>query len=81
MYHYYPTVSVDSHGDKNNPRVQCSLDYFLISNNFLEYVVKTDSSITIIQLRKSPKRGPGYWKFNHSSLNDDAFVKALSNNS
>ncbi len=72
---------------QNNPLIQCRLDYFLVSNNLLEYVTKTDinpglrtdhSSILLkLKLQKNPDRGRGHWKFNNSYLNDDAYVNEI----
>ncbi|XP_072041387.1 uncharacterized protein [Amphiura filiformis] len=73
-----------------NPLIQCRLDYFLISNNLIEYVTKADivpglrtdhSGITWnVQLQKDPVRGPGHWKFNNSYLNEDDYVNDMNKN-
>ena len=87
--HFHPTERRYT-WRQNNPLLQCRLDYFLVSNNLLEYVTKTDinsglrtdhSSISIkLQLQKCSKRGSGYWKFNNSYLNDDVYVNEMSAN-
>lgn len=74
---------------QNRPLIQCRLDYFLISNNLLEYVklsdiipgIRTDHSAILInlQLQNNPKRGSGHWKFNNSYLEDEVYISELNN--
>ena len=70
--------------------IQCRLDYFLISNNLIDYTANTDifpgirtdhSAVCItIKLSKDPIRGPGHWKFNNSYLEDAGYVQGLHDN-
>ena len=87
--HFHPTERRYT-WRQNIPLIQCRLEYFLVSNNLLEYVTKSDinpglrtdhSSISIkLQLQKCSKHGSGYWKFNNFYLNDDVYVNEMSAN-
>jgi len=69
----------------NSLKVQCRLDYWLVSKDLFELV--TNSGITIstisdhsaitftLQSKEYVQRGPGFWKINNSVLNDEKFVQ------
>ena len=69
-------------------KIQCRLDYWLVSRDLSSLVIKSDiihatisdhSAITVnLQSKEYAKRGPGFWKFNNSLLKDDTFVKNLA---
>ena len=75
---------------QHNPLIQCRLDFFLVSDTFQDNVVKSDilpafksdhSGIAIhLQDVKYVKRGPNYWKFNTSLLENDRYTKELMEN-
>ena len=63
------------------------LDFFLISSTLVQFVencvitpgIKTDHSAVILELNLSTtQRGPGYWKFNTSLLQDEEYVKGMN---
>ena len=72
----------------NSLKVQCRLDYWLVSKDLFELV--TNSAITTstisdhlaitftLQSKEYVQRGPGFWKINNSVLNDEKFVHDLS---
>ena len=69
-------------------KIFCRLDFWLISNHLCNNVTKvdilptvnSDHSIIHISIKTlNPKRGPSYWKFNASLLNDDEYVKMIKN--
>ena len=70
-------------------RVQCRLDYWLVYKELSRIVIKTEmksstltdhSAITLtLQSKGYAQRGPGFWKFNNSLLDDLAFVEQLYN--
>ena len=70
-------------------KVQCRLDYWLVSAELSSLVLSTDirnstlsdHSAIILNLRSKDyvPRGPGFWKFNNSLLNDNIFIDQLEN--
>ena len=72
---------------QKNPLVQTRLDYFLISNNMQDLIVKTDiihsirsdhSAISMhIKHIQEEARGSGHWKFNSSLITDVAYTGQL----
>ena len=72
---------------QKTPLIQTRLDYFLISNNIQDLIVKTDilpsirsdHSAIIIQVKHLPDhlRGNGHWKFNTSLIRDEAYIEKL----
>ena len=75
---------------QKTPRIQCRLDYYLVSNNIAENVVKvdikpslrSDHSAINLELKFLPDtpRGPGHWKFNTSLLEDPIYCNSLEQN-
>ncbi|KAL9962045.1 hypothetical protein ACROYT_G031110 [Oculina patagonica] len=72
-------------------KVQCRLDYFLISNELkslvsdckIVYTPNTDHSavqFNLISEEAKQKKGPGFWKFNISLLEDNQYVSQLRKN-
>ena len=70
-------------------KIKCRLDFWLISKRLLSRVTKTnicayyDSDHSPVTISIKPediqvKRGPGYWKFNNSLLEDEEFVTQMS---
>lgn len=73
---------------KKKPLKQARLDFFLISDNLLpslnksniESSYRSDHSITTLQLTFNDfQRGRGLWKFNNSLLNDIEFLDTIKN--
>ena len=69
------------------PGIHCRLDFFLISRNLINYVVKnnvttglnSDHSIVILDVQIcDEKRGPGFWKFNNSLLHDTRYIEMIT---
>ena len=70
-------------------KVQCRLDYWLVYKELSRIVIKTEmksstltdhSAITLtLQSKGYAQRGPRFWKFNNSLLDDPAFVEQLYN--
>ena len=70
-------------------KVQCRLDYRLVSAELSPLVLSTDitnstlsdHSAIILTLRSKDyaQRGPGFWKINNSLLKDNAFIEQLQN--
>jgi len=68
-------------------KIQCRLDYWLVSKNLSSSLLKTDitsptfsdhSAISfVLQSEEYTKRGPGFWKINNSLLKDDKFTSEL----
>ena len=69
--------------------VKSRIDFFLIAKGLIKYVRKSDvlSSIapdhksihlSLAWTKESP-RGPGFWKFNNTLLNDENYVKEIRN--
>ena len=75
---------------QNLPMVFCRLDYWLISNSLQDFVkstniilaIKTDHTAIDLVLSDIGKeaKGPGFWKFNCSLLNDDNYINELNCN-
>lgn len=72
-------------------KIQCRLDYFLISDEFSNLTKKCDIllapesdhsavSIHIQSEALAQKKGPGFWKFNTALLQDEFYVAALREN-
>ena len=75
----------------NSFKIQCRLDYFLISNELVPfanncdifYAPESDHSAVSIYLQPNlfnHKRGPGFWKFNTALIRDETYVTALKMN-
>ena len=70
-------------------KVQCRLDYWLVYKQLSQIVINTEiktstltdhSAITLtLQSKGYVQRGPGFWKFNNSLLDDHDFVDQLYN--
>ena len=70
-------------------KVQCRLDYWLVYKQLSHIVINTKmksstltdhSAITLtLQSKGYTQRGPGFWKFNNSLLDDHDFVDQLNN--
>ena len=68
-------------------KTQCRLDYWLISKELGQIALNTEiktstlsdhSAITLtLQSEGYSKRGPGFWKFNKSLLDDNTFIEQL----
>ena len=75
---------------QKNPRVQCRLDYFLISTNVTDLVVDStilpsilsDHSPIAVTLKyiPEPTRGPGHWKLNVSLLKEEDYKTQIRHN-
>ena len=72
---------------QKSPIIQRRLDYWLISDSLQDDVAKVDivtairmdhSAITLeIDSLDDQQRGPSYWKFNNSLLDDALFIQRL----
>ena len=72
----------------NSLKVQCRLDYWLVSKDLFSTVTSTDitnptfsdhSAVSlVIQSKDYAKRGPGFWKINNSLLKDNKFTAELA---
>jgi len=82
---------VSIHLERKAFKVQCRLDYFLISNELNSFVSdfrivftpNTDHSavqLNLILEESKQKKGPGFWKFNNSLLEDNRYVSQLREN-
>ena len=70
--------------------VFCRLDYWLISNSLQDFAkstniipaIKTDHAAIDLVLSDigNEAKGPGFWKFNCSLLNDDNYINELNCN-
>ena len=79
----HPNLNIYIYASKTL-NVKLRLDYFLISESFLQHVKKIGSSASIAPDHKTIyidltqpqniKRGPGFWKFNNSLLNDEEYI-------
>ena len=68
-------------------RVACRLDLWLISSHLMFDIanvqivpsIKTDHSLITLSLflKKTPKRGKGFWKFNNSLLIDKEYISII----
>ena len=75
---------------QNLPMVFCRLDYWLISNSLQDFVkstniipsIKTGHAAIDLVLSDigNEDKGPGFWKFNCSLLNDDNYINELNGN-
>ena len=75
---------------QNLPMIFCRLDYWLISNGLQDFIkstniipaIKTDHAAIDFVLTDIGKeaKGPGFWKFNCSLLNDDNYISELNSN-
>jgi len=85
----YPSPQRISSWSNPSMKIQCRLDYFLISKGMrssLKYVkiipnIFSDHSalsLSIISEEKEVKRGPGFWKFNNSLLTDKDYTELIS---
>ena len=73
---------------QQSPPIFCRLDYWLISNNFNDWVkatniipaIRTDHSAIYLEFRNVDKeaKGPGFWKMNTSILKDDEYIDDLT---
>ena len=72
----------------NSLKVQCRLDYWLVSKDLFSTVTSTDitnptfsdhSAVSlVIQSKDYAKRGPGFWKINNSLLKYNKFTAELA---
>ncbi len=71
---------------QRTPRIQCRLDYFLISTNLINMAVKShitpgfrsDHSLVHLDLELiKHQQGRGFWKLNSTLLNDPEYVKTI----
>ena len=63
------------------------IDFFLIAKNLTKYVQKVDILPSIapdhwtislsLQWTKEVPRGPGFWKFNNTLLNDNNYIQQI----
>ncbi len=75
---------------QSNPLIQCRLDYWLISDSLYDKVDKVDivpsirsdhSAITMkFQTLPNVKKGPSFWKFNGSLLEDSEYTDQMRAN-
>ena len=75
---------------QKNPIIQRRLDYWLISDSLQDDVakidivtaIKTDHSAVFLEIDSlaDHPRGPSFWKFNNSLLDDPTFVQGLREN-
>ena len=72
---------------RTNPFKQARLDFFLISQNLMNFVFKCDilpayksdhSIVEILLSFSEVERGTGFWKFNHSLIKNDNYVKLVN---
>ena len=73
---------------QKTPLIQTRLDYFLISNNLQDLIVKTnilpsirsDHSVITLSVKHLPEdtRGSSHWKFNSSLLQDKRYIDELT---
>ena len=72
-------------------KIQCRLDYFLVSQDLcrlatsckIVHAAETDHSEILIYFKNenaSQRKGPGFWKFNNSLLQDEKYINNLRNN-
>ena len=74
------------HPDLN---IKCSFDYWLIARHLLQkspvqkceikHAARCDHSLVTMELQTNVKhlRGPGFWKFNSTLLEDDEYTEKL----
>ena len=68
-------------------RLKSRIDFFLVSKQFINYVIKTETRTSIapdhkaiflsLKIENSFKRGPGTWKFNNSLLQDENYLQLI----
>ena len=68
-------------------KVQCRLDYWLVAKELSHIMLNTEikqsslsdhsAIILTLQSKDYERRGPGFWKFNNSLLEDSTFVEQL----
>ena len=73
---------------QKNPLIQRRLDFWLISNSLQDEIDKTDivtsiktdhSAITLdIDSIGETNRGPSFWKFNNSFLDDESYINLIT---
>ena len=80
----------DKYSYESKPlKMKSRIDYFLMAKHLSQYVRKVDIQTSIapdhklvllsIQWEKLSKRGPGFWKFNNSLLNDENYMQLIQN--
>jgi len=75
---------------QNRPRIQCRLDYWIISDQLHDSVdnvdilpsIRSDHSAIYLKLKttEGDQRGKGYWKLNVSLLQEEDYVKGMVEN-
>ena len=75
---------------QKNPRIHCRLDYFLISQHTLDFIIEANilpsvlsdhSPISLcIKHLDEPKLGCGHWKLNVSLLSDETYLNKMKDN-
>ena len=77
---------IDYSWSQPNPRVMCRLDFFLVSKSICPFVESctmrhmplTDHKLITIDINgMQTERGPGFWTFNNSFLNDESFCNNI----
>ena len=73
---------------QKNPLIQRRLDFWLISNSLQDEIhkadiitsVKTDHSAITIDINSisETNRGPSFWKFNNSFLDDESYINLIT---
>ena len=73
---------------RTNPRIFCRLDYFFISKDLVQNYksskitesIRTDHKMITLELTKKQiqQRGPGFYKFNNSLLENQEFVNRMA---
>ena len=68
-------------------RLKSRIDFFLVSKQFINYVIKAETRTSIapdhkaiflsLKIENSFKRGPGTWKFNNSLLQDENYLQLI----
>ena len=76
---------------QKKPLIQRRLDFWLISDfcqdeveeTSIKTAIRTDHSAIIISFNSldEPRRGPSYWKFNSSLIEDENYISAIEHNS
>ena len=67
------------------PPIMCRLDYFLISKSLsarinksdISHGFRSDHSLISLSIKPQISRGPGFWKFNTSLLQDNDYVENI----
>ena len=73
---------------QNSPLIFCRLHFWLVSNNLQDLVsstdiipaIKTDHSAIFIEINNCENcvKGPGHWKMNLSLLEDEEYIKDIT---